>query len=380
MTIARGIKTPIIKSGDNLVEIISKSILNDMENNNYKLNDQDIIGITESIVSIANNNYVTIDDIVIDLNKKFKGDSIGVVFPILSRNRFSLILKAIARAKKHVYLILSYPNDEVGNSLMDLKTLESLSLDLGKDILTINDYYSNFSNYLHPWTKVNMVKYYEDIVSKEGSKATIIFANNPEVVKKYTKNILVCDIHTRFKTLAKLKDNESNVLLLDNILTTSINGSGYNKKYGLLGSNIATDESLKLFPDNEEVLLKSIQDKIFELTNKKVEVMIYGDGAFKDPVSSIWELADPVVSPSFTMGLVGSPTEVKLKYLVENEFSHLTGRELEEAIKNYDYKNSSASLGTTPRRYVDLLGSLMDLISGSGDKGTPVVLVQNYFK
>lgn len=378
MVVARGIKTPIIKRGDNLVEIVTNSILEDMNNKNYKLENMDIIGLTESIVSISKDNICTLDDVVNDLNNKFKGDSIGVVFPILSRNRFSLILKAIARAKKHVYLLLSYPSDEVGNSLMDLDKLESLSLK--DEVITFELYNKYFSDYKHPWTKINMVNFYNDLIVKEGSKATIVLSNDPKTIKKYTKNILVSDIHQRFKTIERLKDTGFNILSLTEILNESVNGSGFNSKYGLLGSNVATDESLKLFPEDDSVLLKAIQDNIYDKTLKHVEVMVYGDGAFKDPVSEIWELADPVVSPSYTKGLMGSPSEVKLKYLAENEFKHLEGKALEDAIKNYEKTNGSASLGTTPRRYVDLLGSMMDLISGSGDRGTPVVLVQNYLK
>lgn len=384
-TIARGIKTPIIRKGDNLAQIVADSILKDASVNNYELNDRDIIGITESVVSISIGNFVDIKDVVTDLNNKFEGDDIGVVFPILSRNRFSIILKAIARAKKDITIMLSYPNDEVGNPVLDLKVLKDINSNF--DLISEEDYLKNFSNFKHPWTNVNIVEYYRNICLDEKSSVKFVFSNNPEDILKYTKNVLVSDIHTRFETKEKIrnKDKFSKVYGLDDISTESINESGFNKKYGLLGSNLATKDSLKLFPNENYELLENIQNIIYEQTNKKLEILIYGDGAFKDPVSKIWELADPVVSPFYTKGLIGSPVEFKLKYLSENEFKHLSKDELEKAIESLrkDKKNNTLSqdsmLGTTPRRYVDLIGSLCDLVSGSGDKGTPVVLIQNYF-
>lgn len=382
MVIARSIKTDIVKSNDDLVEIVTSSIYLDMKNNDYELNDKDVIGLTESIVSISNNNYCHIDDIVADINSKYQGDTLGVVFPILSRNRFSVILKALARAKKEIVLLLSYPNDEVGNSIMDTKTLSRLDMNKDQDILTEEDYYKHFSDFVHPWTKINMVDYYKEVIELEGSTAKFIFSNNALDILKYASNVLVSDIHSRDETKALFDNiNNATVYKLDNILSESINGSGYNKDYGLLGSNLATKETLKLFPNSDLELLERIQNKIYQDTNKKVEVLVYGDGAFKDPISKIWELADPVVSPSYTKGLEGSPNEVKLKYLAENEYRHLKGEELREAIRKHKENASlDSKLGTTPRRYVDLLGSLMDLMSGSGDRSTPVVLVQNYFK
>ncbi|MCR1809082.1 coenzyme F420-0:L-glutamate ligase [Haploplasma modicum] len=384
-TIARGIKTPIIRKGDNLAQIVADSILKDASINNYELNDRDIIGITESVVSISIGNFVDIKDVVTDLNNKFEGDDIGIVFPILSRNRFSIILKAIARAKKDITIMLSYPNDEVGNPVLDLKVLKDINSNF--DLISEEDYLKNFSNFKHPWTNVNIVEYYRNICLDEKSSVKFVFSNNPEDILKYTKNVLVSDIHTRFETKEKIrnKDKFSKVYGLDDISTESINESGFNKKYGLLGSNLATKDSLKLFPNENYELLENIQNIIYEQTNKKLEILIYGDGAFKDPVSKIWELADPVVSPFYTKGLIGSPVEFKLKYLSENEFKNLSKDELEKAIESLrkDKKNNTLSqdsmLGTTPRRYVDLIGSLCDLVSGSGDKGTPVVLIQNYF-
>ena len=378
MKVARAIKTKVIRKEDNLVDVVVSSILKDMKTKNYEINDKDVICITESIVSITNNNFCHINDIKDDLNSKFKGDNIGIVFPILSRNRFSIILKGIARAKKNLTILLSYPSDEVGNLVLDEKKLDELNLK--GEMFDEEFYYKHFKNFVHPWTKLNMVSYYKDVIENEGSSVAFIFSNNPEYILKYTKNILVSNIHTRFNTY-KAFQNTGDVVLyrLDEILNKSINNSGYNKLYGLLGSNLMTKETLKLFPNENLELLKEIQRKIYKETKKHVEVMIYGDGAFKDPYSKIWELADPVVSPSYTEGLEGSPNDVKLKYLAENEFKHLTGEELNEAIKNYKNESKDSNLGTTPRRYVDLLGSLADLMSGSGSSRTPVILIQNYF-
>ena len=381
MTVARGIKTPIVKVNDNLVEIVTESIFLDMKNKDYQLNDKDIIGITESIVSIASNNYASVDDIKDDINNKFKGDNLGIVFPMLSRNRFAILLKAFARAKKDLTILLSYPYDEVGNPIMDVDTLNKLNINPYKDILLEEDYYKHFKDFKHPWTKINMVDYYKEVCKSEDANVKIVFSNNAIDILKYTNNVLISNVHNRNKT-KELFSKDVVVYGLDDILTKSINGSGYNSEYGLLGTNLATKEKVKMFPSDNQQLLLEIQNKIYNKTNKLVEVMIYGDGAFKDPVSTIWELADPVVSPSYTKGLEGSPDEIKLKYLVEDKFKDLEGEELEKAIKDFKEQNKDldATLGTTPRRYIDLLGSLCDLISGSGDKGTPVVLIQNYFK
>lgn len=384
-TIARGIKTPIIKAFDQLDEIVVNAVIKASIDNNFTLNDKDVIAITESVVSISQNNYVTLDEIVIDINNKFPGDTLGVVFPILSRNRFALILKALARAKKKLIVLLSYPYDEVGNPILYVDKLKELKINPYSETITYNEYQKHFANFIHPYTKINMIKYYKEIAENENCEIDFILSNCPKEILKYTKNILVSNIHNRTETKKLIKNNNNICYGLDEILNKPINNSGYNTKYGLLGSNYASSEKLKLFPNESKQLLLNIQNKIYEKTNKKLEVMIYGDGAFKDPSTGIWELADPVVAPSYTNGLIGSPNEVKLKYLVDNEFSNLSGIELEnainEVIKNKDNNLSgkNISLGTTPRQYTDLLGSLADLISGSGDKGTPVVLIQNYF-
>lgn len=385
-TVARGIKTPIIRPGDNLAKIVVSSILNSSRESNYTLNDRDVVGITESVVSISMNNYVTIDHIKDDINIKFPSDTLGIVFPILSRNRFSIILKAFAKAKKELFILLKYPQDEVGNPILDINLLNDLNINPYSDVLTEDDYNKYFGNFIHPYTDVNMVNYYREVCTEVGNKVTFIFSNNPEEILKYTNNVLVSDIHTRFETydrIIKFSNNDLIIYRLDQIMNSPINKSGYNSKFGLLGSNTASINSVKLFPNDSTDLLYEIQDLLFEETGKTLEVMIYGDGAFRDPVSKIWELADPVVSPSYTSGLIGSPNEVKLKYLVDNKYSHLKGEELEEAIRdeimNKEKTSLDSKLGTTPRNYVDLLGSLCDLVSGSGDKGTPVILIQNYF-
>lgn len=378
MKVARAIKTKIVRKEDNLIDVVVSSLLTDMKVNNYELNDKDIICITESIVSITNNNFCHINDIKDDLNLKFEGNNIGIVFPILSRNRFSIILKAIARAKKKVFILLSYPSDEVGNLILDEEKLKELKFD--KKSFDEETYYKHFKDFRHPWTKLNMVDYYKEVVESEGSTVKFIFSNEPLEILNYTKNVLISDIHKRFNTYNYFaKIDGVKVYRLDEVLNKSINNSGYNDKYGLLGSNLATKETLKLFPNENTELLTKIQEEIYLKTKRHVEVMIYGDGAFKDPYSKIWELADPVVSPGYTKGLEGSPNDIKLKYLAENEFKHLDGEELTQAIKNYKDKSKDSSLGTTPRRYVDLIGSLADLMSGSGSSGTPVILVQKYF-
>ncbi|MDY0276866.1 MAG: coenzyme F420-0:L-glutamate ligase [Acholeplasma sp.] len=385
-TVVRAIKTPIIKAHDDLAMIVVNAILASSKNDNFSLNDRDVIGITEAVVSISANNYATLDNIAKDINNKFKSDHLGIVFPILSRNRYSILLRAFARAKKELTILLSYPFDEVGNGILQEERLRELKINPYSDTFTEEEYSTNFGDYKHPYTGVNMVNYYKEISHKENAKVNFVFSNHANDIKKYTKDVLVSNIHARHKTKEQLKEDKELVVYgLDDILTSPIDKSGFNSKYGLLGTNAATDKKVKLFPNDSKELLKRIQDELLDRTGKKVEVMIYGDGAFKDPANGIWELADPVVSPSYTKGLEGSPNEIKLKYLIDNEFKDLKGEELEEAVrKKISEKKSSLvgqdiSLGTTPRAYVNLLGSLCDLVSGSGDKGTPVILIQNYF-
>ncbi|MBO5143086.1 MAG: coenzyme F420-0:L-glutamate ligase [Clostridia bacterium] len=385
-TVSRGIRTPIIRSGDDLVQIIADSVLEAAAEEKFEIKDRDIIAATEAIVARAQSNYATIEDIETDIRKKFTGDTVGVIFPILSRNRFAICLRGIAKGVKKVVLMLSYPSDEVGNPLISLDLLDEKGVNPYTDVLTLEKYRELFGNNIHPFTGVDYVDYYGQIIKESGAEVEIIFSNNPRTILNYTKDVLVCDIHTRNRTKRILKENGGNIILgLDDILTTSINGSGYNKGYGLLGSNKATEEKIKLFPRDCDEFVAKLQDLMFERTGKKVEVMVYGDGAFKDPVGKIWELADPVVSPAYTKGLEGTPNEVKLKYLADNNFADLKGEELrgaiEEYIKNKDSNlvGSMASQGTTPRRLTDLIGSLCDLTSGSGDKGTPVVYIQGYF-
>ena len=385
-TVSRGIRTPIIRSGDNLVEIVTDSILAASEEAKFKIADRDIIAVTEAIVARAQNNYATIDDITVDVKNKFSSDTVGIIFPILSRNRFAICLKGIAKAFKKVVLMLSYPSDEVGNHLVSIDMLDEKEVNPYTDVLTLEKYRELFGQYKHPFTGVDYVEYYSELVKEAGAEVEIIFANNPKTILNYTKDVLVCDIHTRMRTKRILKENGANIVLgLDEILTSSVNGSGYNESYGLLGSNKATEYKIKLFPRNCEEFVLKLQEKMFEKTGKNIEVMVYGDGAFKDPVGKIWELADPVVSPAYTKGLDGTPNEVKLKYLADNNFANLQGEELRSAIENYiknknnNLVGSMESQGTTPRRLTDLIGSLCDLTSGSGDKGTPVVFVQGYF-
>lgn len=383
-TTARGIRTGIIKEGDNLEEIVVNSVLRASESENFKIRDRDIIGVTEAVVGIASGNYVTVDDIAEDIKNKFPNKEVGLVFPILSRNRFSMILKGIARGVDKIYMLLSYPADEVGNHLFSEDLLDKYNINPYSDSFGIEKYNEYFRNIVHEFTGVNYIDVYTEICEKENCKIEFIFSNNPKEILKYTKDVLTCDIHTRERTKMLLK--EANIILgLDNIMTHSINSSGYNAEYGLLGSNKSTDEKLKLFPKDGLDLVLGIQKRIFEETGKKVEVLIYGDGAFKDPVGKIWELADPVVSPAYTDGLKGTPNEIKLKYVSDNTLSNLRGDALNEAMKEEIKKKESnlvgqnKSLGTTPRRIVDLVGSLCDLTSGSGDKGTPVILIQGYF-
>ena len=344
------------------------------------------MAVTEAVVSIADGNYVSIDEIADDIRKKFPSKNIGIVFPILSRNRFSMILKAIARGVDKITIQLSYPADEVGNRLFDDKLLEEYNINPYSDILTLQEYNRYFHNIVHTFTGVNYVKFYKELVESENCEVDFIFSNNPKAILDYTKDVLACDIHTRENTKKILKSNGGNIVLgLDDIMCQSVNGSKYNLEYGLLGSNKSTEERLKLFPTNGQTLVEEIQRKLKEITGKTIEVMVYGDGAFKDPVGKIWELADPVVSPAYTSGLEGTPNEIKLKYISDNKYDNLRGEELQNAIKeeirnkNNDLKGKNVSLGTTPRRLTDLIGSLCDLTSGSGDKGTPVVFIQGYF-
>ncbi len=383
-TTSRGIRTGVIKNGDNLEEIVVDSVLRASKEENFEIRDRDIIAITEAVVSISYGNYVTVDDIANDIRNKYPDGQLGLIFPILSRNRFSMILKGIARGCKKIYMMLSYPSDEVGNHLFSEELLFEHDINPYSDCFGIDTYDKYFRKYKHQFTGVNYVDVYSDICKKEGCEIEFIFSNNPKDIFKYTKNVLACDIHTRERTKKLLKDADI-ILGLDDIMKESISGSGYNPKYGLLGSNKSTDEKLKLFPKEGDKLVHDIQKRMFEETGKHVEVMVYGDGAFKDPVGKIWELADPVVSPFYTEGLEGTPNEIKLKYISDNDLDNLRGEELNKAMKEEIKKKDSnlvgqnKSLGTTPRRITDLVGSLCDLTSGSGDKGTPVVYVQGYF-
>lgn len=386
-TMSIGVRTGVIKEGDNLAEITVNSVLNACEELNLPLENKDIIAITEAVVSISMGNYCTVDDIVKDLQSKVKTRHLGIVYPILSRNRFAVLLSAFARAMDKITFVLSYPSDEVGNDILDKEKLNNSKIPLSNYVMSESEYTELFGDFKHIFTGVNMVDFYRDICKKENCEVEFVFSNDPEVILDYTKDVLCADIHTRNTTKEKILAKEKvNVLTLADILNKSVDGSGYNSKYGLLGSNRATEEKVKLFPENGSVFVNKVKDLFKEKANKDVEVMIYGDGAFKDPVGKIWELADPVVSPAYTEGLEGSPNEIKLKYLSDNKFSNLKGEELNDAIKTEirkkesELKGSMVSQGTTPRRYTDLIGSLCDLTSGSGDKGTPVILIKNYFK
>lgn len=385
-TVVRGIRTPVIKENDNLEDIVVDSLLKASESEKFSFHDKDIVAITEAVVGISSGNYVTVDEIALDIKNKFKTNHIGLVFPILSRNRFAVLLSAVARAMDKITLQISFPSDEVGNDIMDKQKLKESGINPYTDVIDEKTYYEKFGDFKHLFTGVNMVDFYKDLAQKEGCEIEIILANDPKKILNYEKDILVCDIHTRFDTKKTLKENSDGIILgLDDILTEPVNGSGYNEKYGLLGSNRSTEERVKLFPRNAQNLVDNIQKKLKEITGKNIEVMVYGDGAFKDPVGGIWELADPVVSPFYTKGLEGSPNEIKLKYISDNKFANLSGEKLNEAIKNEikqkdaNLKGTIASQGTTPRRYTDLIGSLCDLTSGSGDKGTPVVYISGYF-
>ena len=385
-TVSRGVRAPIIRSGDNLAEIVTSSVLEAAASEGYEIRNRDIIAMTEAIVARAQGNYATVDDIATDVKAKFGGETVGVIFPILSRNRFAICLKGIARGAKKVVLMLSYPSDEVGNHLISIDLMDEKGVDPYRDVLDVKKYRELFGYEKHRFTGVDYVEYYESLIKGEGAECEIIFANNPRAILDYTKNVLNCDIHTRARTKRILKAAGAEIVYgMDEILNESVNGSGYNEHYGLLGSNKATEEQVKLFPRDCQTLVDDIQDRVLKATGKLVEVMVYGDGAFKDPVGKIWELADPVVSPAYTSGLEGTPNELKLKYLADNDFASLSGEELKAAIKAEIVKKDSnlvgnmASEGTTPRQLTDLIGSLCDLTSGSGDKGTPIVHIQGYF-
>lgn len=385
-TSARGIRFPVIKPGDDLVKITVENILKAAESDGFTLRDRDIIGITESLVARAENNLASVDDIALEVKEKYPGGEVGVIFPILSRNRFSLLLKGIARGVKKIYLMLSYPRDEVGNALFLEEELENKKINPYTDLLTLTEYRELFGVSIHPFTGIDYISYYEELIKNEGAEVEIVFSNSALQILKFTPHILVCDIHTRIQTKNRLIEAGAlTVYGLDDLLKTPRNGSGFNPKYGLLGSNKASEEIVKLFPREGEKLVLDIQAELLRQTGKHVEVLVYGDGAFKDPVGKIWELADPVVAPFFTSGLQGTPHELKLKYLADNQYSALKGEELTTAVKKAIATkkekplNSQTSLGTTPRQISDLVGSLCDLISGSGDKGTPVVLIQGYF-
>ena len=385
-TISRGVRCPIIREGDNLVDITVDSVLAAAQSEGFELRDRDVIGITESIVARAQGNYASVEDIAADVKAKLGGETVGVIFPILSRNRFSINLKGIAMGCKKVVLMLSYPSDEVGNALLTYDQLDEAGINPYSDVLTLEKYRELFGDNVHEFTGVDYVDYYMSIVKEAGAEVEVVFANQAKTILNYTDCVINCDIHTRVRTKRILKAAGAKIVCgLDDILTSSVKGSGYNEKYGLLGSNKSTEDKIKLFPNECKDLVVEIQNKLLEKTGKLVEVMVYGDGAFKDPQGKIWELVDPVVSPAFTDGLIGTPNELKLKYLADNDFANLSGAELKEAISNSikakqdNLVGNMASQGTTPRQLTDLIGSLCDLTSGSGDKGTPIILIQGYF-
>ena len=385
-TVSRGIRCPIIREGDNLAEIVSNSVLEAAESEGFALRDRDVVAITESVVARSQGNYAPVSAIAEDVRTKTGGGTVGVIFPILSRNRFAICLRGIASGCSKVVLMLSYPSDEVGNELVSIEKLDDAGINPYSDVLTLERYRELFGVNPHEFTGVDYVQYYGDLIRECGADVEIIFANRPRTILKYTDTVITCDIHTRARTKRILRDAGAKVVLgLDDILTASVNGCGFNSRYGLLGSNKATEETVKLFPEECRPLVLDIQKRLLDATGKCIEVMVYGDGAFKDPQGKIWELADPVVSPAFTDGLRGTPNELKLKYLADNDFASLSGEALRDAIsasikaKDADLKGKMASEGTTPRQLTDLIGSLCDLTSGSGDKGTPVVLIQGYF-
>ena len=385
--ISRGVRAPIIREGDDIVKLVADCVQRAMAEDGFELHDRDIVAVTESVVARADGNYASVDDIAADVRAKLGGGTVGVVFPILSRNRFAICLRGIARGSKKVVLMLSYPSDEVGNHLFDMDALDESGIDPYRDVLTLEQYRKAFGVRVHPFTGVDYVDYYRNIIEEEGAEAQILFSNRPEAIVGHAASVLCCDIHTRERTRRHiLAAGAEKALTLAEILNAPVNGSGYCPEFGLLGSNKATEDRVKLFPKNAQQVADGIRDELRARTGAAVEAMVYGDGAFKDPMGKIWELADPVVSPGFTAGLVGLPNELKLKYLADNEFAGLSGEELTSAIresirrKDADLKGRMASEGTTPRRLTDLVGSLCDLTSGSGDKGTPIIVVQNYFK
>lgn len=385
-TVSRGLRAPIIKEGDDLTQIVIDTVMEAAKAGEFTIADRDVLAVTESILARSQANYATKDQIAADVKAKLGGETIGVIFPILSRNRFAICLRGIARGAKKIVLMLSYPSDEVGNHLVDIDLLDEKGINPYSDVLTQEQFEALFGKSSHTFTGMDYVNYYKGIIEEEGAEAEVIFSNDPRTILGYTKNVLTCDIHTRVRTKRLLRQAGAEVVCgMDDILTASVDGSGYNDKYGLLGSNKSTEDSIKLFPIHCQEFVDGIQKKLNVLTGKTVEVMVYGDGAFKDPVGKIWELADPVVSPGYTKGLEGTPNEVKLKYLADNEFAELKGDELKAAISDY-IRNKDAELGgsmvaqgTTPRRLTDLIGSLCDLTSGSGDKGTPFIYIQGYF-
>ena len=387
-TVSMGVRAPIIRQGDDLAQIVTNCIVDAMKTGEITPRNRDVVAMTEAIVARAQGNYASVDNIAADVRAKLGGETVGVIFPILSRNRFAICLRGIAKGCKKIVLMLSYPSDEVGNHLIDLDMLDEKGVNPYSDVLTEEKYRELFGYTVHPFTGVDYVAYYKNLVQEMGAECEVIFANDCRAILNYTKNVLNCDIHTRVRTKRLLKNaGAERVCGLDDILTTSIDGSGWNARYGLLGSNKATEETVKLFPREEcQKLVEEIQDNLLKATGKHIEVMVYGDGAFKDPVGKIWELADPVVSPAYTPGLEGTPNELKLKYLADNDFADLSGEELRDAIKGAINKKDGSSLvgnmaaqGTTPRRLTDLIGSLCDLTSGSGDKGTPIIYIQGYF-
>ena len=385
-TVSRGVRAPIIRNGDDIVEIVTSSVLEAAKDGGFEIRDRDIVAMTEAIVARAQGNYASVDDIAEDVKNKFGGETLGVIFPILSRNRFAICLRGIAKGAKKIVLMLSYPSDEVGNHLVSLDALDEKGINPYTDVLSLEKYRELFGYEKHTFTGVDYVEYYESLIRESGAECEIVFANNPKAILDYTKNVLCCDIHTRARTKRILKAAGADVVLgLDEILNASVNGSGYNENYGLLGSNKSTEDQVKLFPRECQPVVDAIAEKLKAATGKNVEVMVYGDGAFKDPIGKIWELADPVVSPAYTAGLEGTPNELKLKYLADNDFSDLSGDALKEAIKEKitekdgNLVGQMVSEGTTPRRLTDLIGSLCDLTSGSGDKGTPIVYIQGYF-
>jgi len=384
-TVVRGIRTPIIKEGDDLATIVVDSLFKAKESEGFNFKDRDIVAITEAVVGISEGNYVSVDDIAKDVLEKYPSKHVGLVFPILSRNRFSMILKGIARGMDKITMLLSFPSDEVGNGILDENVLDNSKFNLAS---TINEqeYKEVFGKFLHPFTGINMVDFYRELIESENCEAEFVFANDPKIILDYTKDVLTCDIHSREKTKAMIKDaGAKNIYGLYEVMNKPVGSSGFNPEYGLLGSNKSTEEKLKLFPKTGFELVQKVQGMLKEKTGKTIEVMVYGDGAFKDPVGKIWELADPVVSPAYTSGLNGTPNELKLKYIADNKYADLSGEELKDAIRNEirekeaDLKGNRLSQGTTPRRLTDLIGSLCDLTSGSGDKGTPVVFIQGYF-